>query len=136
MNYSYKFSPTFLQITLGAGEPLANIPLIYAEIIKARPQLGRIGLDITISTTTATRPQAVPHCWYCGDNDRLTVWRTQAVNWLGEPVGELTEERMCHRHSVQVRASIALRSAGLDELANTLDDVVGIETRRDHRLWA
>ncbi len=136
MSYHYVLSTHYLQITLSIDEPIGNAAAIHEAICKARPQ-ARLVRDISFNwTSVRDLPSPKRRCWYCHDQDRLKEWQVRNVRFdTGEPVGEVETCFMCQRHSVQVAASLALRGAGMDKLADELDSVVGIETRPRYKLW-
>lgn len=137
MSYHFVLSyPYYLQVTLSVDEPIDNAAAIYEAICQARPQARRVR-DVTFTCSTLEAiPPSPRQCWYCHAIDQPQAWAVRNVKFdTGEPVGEVETCFMCHRHSVQVKAALALRGAGMDGLADELDKVVGIETRPQYKLW-
>ena len=137
MSYQFTLSyPYYLQINLSIDEPISNAATIYETICQALPQ-ARLVRYISFNWASVKElPSSPRKCWYCHEIDRPQEWQVRNVPFdTGQPVGEVETCFMCHRHSVQVRASLALRGAGMDGLADELDSVVGIETRPQSKLW-
>lgn len=134
MKYQYQLTKHYLRVRLASDTPLDEIPTIYEEICLARPQVARVQ-DVNFERHQGRELPKVG-CWYCGSDVGLSKWTCQnAHHATGQPVGEAKEYQMCQEHTVVVKASLALREAGNEQLADSLDNWSGIETRPRLRIW-